>query len=57
MKVFVSKRPGLWVGIVARLGLLGLVYAPLAAAHAEHEKNRYVAPEGRDEGRCDQAWS
>jgi choice-of-anchor B domain-containing protein len=31
-----------------------LVISPLVLAHAEHDKARYVAENGKDEGRCDQ---
>ncbi len=39
--------------IVATLLVPSIAYVNFSYGHAEHDKERYVAVEGRDEGRCD----
>ena len=37
------------------LGCLLTINSPLAAAHAEHDKARFVSSSGSDSGKCDDA--
>ena len=46
------KTPVLY--IISFIGFCGLSSSNPAFAHAEHDKSRYVAEDGKDEGRCDQ---
>lgn len=46
---YVNKTPH-WLKVIA---LLSLVYTSGLAAHAEHDKARYVAVTGNDAGNCD----
>jgi len=42
------------VYFISLFGFLGVTYSNTSYAHAEHDKVRYVAEDGKDEGRCDQ---
>ncbi|MCL1035753.1 choice-of-anchor B family protein [Shewanella submarina] len=50
MRTFNTLLPGL---VAAGLGFAAVAIIPEADAHAEHDKARFVAPNGKDKGFCD----